>query len=116
MKCSSPEGAANASRALHGRWFAGRFTSHNTINFAEFAACVIVTCFNVDFFFPLICRKTDHCQSCSSCKLPYYVPSSNVIVEAITAIHVLNSIFLIIFQDVSGRNMFLLLIVNICKP
>ena len=85
------------------------------IPFAEFATCVIVTCFNVDFF-PLICRKTDHCQSCSSCKLPYYVPSSNVIVEAITAIHVLNSVFLIIFQDVSGRNMFLLLIVNICKP
>lgn len=62
------------------------------IPFAEFATCVTVTCFNVDFF-PLICRKTDHCQSCSSCKLPYYVPSSNVIVEAITAVHVLNTIF-----------------------
>lgn len=24
VKCSSPEGAANASRALHGRWFAGK--------------------------------------------------------------------------------------------
>lgn len=51
MKCSSPEGAANASKALHGRWFAGRFTTRS-VPLAEFVMCVIVTTVLIWIFSP----------------------------------------------------------------